>query len=392
MSNWILFKLYLAWQNLTFNKQRFIVAVSAVAFAVTLMFVQVGFRNSYLDTNFEYINRFNADLILVNSQRYVSFADTTFKKNRLYLVEKFPEVKVAYPLYIHIANWRNKGETREYPMRLLGYNISKSILLISGIKKYTNTLKLADTVIVDRKFRSPFGQLQKGDVAEIINRKVKVVGTFELGRVTFADGNLITSYQNFLRIIANKPVGISGKIRTLDDIDIGLLQVNTGVNIDKFAKEINKNLPGDIRIFTKQQFINRDRIYLESSTGIGFIFFLGTIVGFVVGIIVIYNIIYSDILDNLPQYATLKAMGYSNSSLLYVVMAESLILSIFGFFPGFGFSILIYNRIENAIGLLMKINLNSTLLVFSLTIIMSLISGYIASRKLHKVDPVDIYE
>ena len=49
MSNWILFKLYLAWQNLTFNKQRFIVAVSAVAFAVTLMFVQVGFRNSYLD-------------------------------------------------------------------------------------------------------------------------------------------------------------------------------------------------------------------------------------------------------------------------------------------------------------------------------------------------------
>ena len=213
-----------------------------------------------------------------------------------------------------------------------------------------------------------------------------------MGRETIADDILITSYQNFLRIIANKPVGISGKIRTLDDIDIGLLQVNTGVNIDKFAKEINKNLPGDIRIFTKQQFINRDRIYLESSTGIGFIFFLGTIVGFVVGIIVIYNIIYSDILDNLPQYATLKAMGYSNSSLLYVVMAESLILSIFGFFPGFGFSILIYNRIENAIGLLMKINLNSTLLVFSLTIIMSLISGYIASRKLHKVDPVDIYE
>jgi putative ABC transport system permease protein len=53
-------------------------------------------------------------------------------------------------------------------------------------------------------------------------------------------------------------------------------------------------------------------------------------------------VLYSDVTDHLPEYATLKAMDYSERSLLIVVFQEAVILGVLGFFPGFGASLWMY--------------------------------------------------
>jgi putative ABC transport system permease protein len=121
------------------------------------------------------------------------------------------------------------------------------------------------------------------------------------------------------------------------------------------------------------------------------IFGFGTIVGFLVGTVIVYQILYSDVSDHLPEYATLKAMGYSDRYLMGVVLQEALILAILGFIPGFAVSLGLYGLIAQATLLPVVMSLNRATLVLSLTLTMCVASGAIALRKLQAADPADIF-
>lgn len=388
-----LFKFSLAWINLVHNKQRFITALGAVVFAVVLMFIQLGFRNAMLQSSVEFINRLDADLILTSRHRYVSFYDYTFKKNRLYQVQGFDGVKTVSPLYLAVGIWKNKAGVRQRPIRIFGYNLEYKTFLIPDVSKYINGLQFPDTTIADKKSRKNFGKMTPGVEVELLDRKVKIIGNFELGTDFVADGNLITSDQNFLRIFYGKPYGDFGNIRTsLDDVDFGLIKLKSPqVDVTTLVKTLNKSLPPDVVVMTKKDFMNQDVKYFDKSTPIGFMFGLGTVIGFFVGIIVVYNIIYTDINNNLPQYGTLRAIGYSNSYLFIIIILQSTILAIIGFFPGLFTSILIYQVMAKATGLLVEMTVNVALLVAVLTIFMCIFAGLIGAKKIQGLDPAEVY-
>ncbi len=75
--------------------------------------------------------------------------------------------------------------------------------------------------------------------------------------------------------------------------------------------ELQRILPKDVLVFTRQEIIERDRDYWISATSIGFMFTMGVIVSLVVGVVIVYQILYTDIASHMKQYATLKAMGYN---------------------------------------------------------------------------------
>lgn len=150
-------------------------------------------------------------------------------------------------------------------------------------------------------------------------------------------------------------------------------------------------LGDDVQVFTREQFIEFEKQYWQENGAIGFIFSLGVAIGFLVGVIIVYQIIYSDVMDHLPEYATLKAIGYSNSYLLLVVFQEALILAICGFIPGVSISFFMYAFTRNVTKLPLLMTINRIILVLILTIIMCLISGAIAMNKLNSADPADIF-
>jgi putative ABC transport system permease protein len=382
----------LALLNLTYNKRKLVLSLVVIAFAVFLMFMQLGFRSALLDSNVAFIRSLDADLIVTNKRRYVSFMEQTFHKQRLYQLQGFKGVSSAYPFYIGTAIWKSKNQLSERPIRVFAYNPFHNVFLIDSVRQKIDALRLNDTILADIKSRKEFGELSISTIAELSNRKVRVAGSFELGTDFIADGNIITSDQNFLRLFLGYPSGNERNIRrSLDEVDLGLVKLEPDVAINGLIKAILSYLPADVVIMSKQAFIQQDIDYWLKATPIGFMFALGTFVGFVVGIIVVYNILYSDIEDNLPQYATLKAMGYPNSFLLCVVMQEALLISVLGFLPGFCFSSLFYNLMVKTTGLQMHMSTGVFLLVFVLTLVMCMSSGAIAVRKLKKTDPADIF-
>ena len=104
-------------------------------------------------------------------------------------------------------------------------------------------------------------------------------------------------------------------------------------------------LPRDVMVLTQAELVAWERRYWEEATPIGFIFAFGSLMGLVVGMVIVYQILFSDIASHLREYATLKAMGYSNWYLGRAVLSAALILAVLGFVPGFAVSFFLYDAV-----------------------------------------------
>jgi len=174
-------------------------------------------------------------------------------------------------------------------------------------------------------------------------------------------------------------------------VSAGLIKLKPGVDPQQMAEALKLSLPNDVRVLTKAEFIQFETKYWSENTSIGFIFTLGTAIGFVVGVVIVYQILSSDVADHLAEYATLKAMGYRNSYLLIVVFQEALILALLGFLPGSAIAFGLYGLTRNATNLPLFMTVSRAVTVLILTMIMCTISGAIATKKLRSADPADIF-
>lgn len=382
-------KIPLAWLQLTREKTRLVIALAGIAFADILMFMQLGFREALFDANVLLHKSLEGDIVLINPQSDALLSMETFSQRRLYQALAVKSVASVHPVYLGFTGWKNPETRKLRNIQVIGINPEDQLFALPGVKEKLDLVKIPDVVIFDKGSRAEFGPIAaeveqgKSVNTEVAGRKVKVGGIFELGASFGADGNIITSDQNFLRIF--------GEERKIGLIDIGVINLKPGTDVEVAKAQIQNYLPKDIKVLTKQEFVDFEKDYWASSTAIGFIFTLGTIMGFIVGTVIVYQILYSEVSDHMPEYATLKAMGYTQTYLLLVVFQEALILAILGFMPGFGFAMIQYTMAKNATLLPIVMTARRAITVIILTILMCFISGAIAVRKLKSADPADIF-
>jgi putative ABC transport system permease protein len=124
---------------------------------------------------------------------------------------------------------------------------------------------------------------------------------------------------------------------------------------------------------------------------VGFLFGTSVIVGLFVGAVIVYQILYSDVSVHVPEYATIKAIGYPDRYLSWVVLQESLILSILGFPPGVVLSWIVCQIARSATLLLIQMTVQQMATVYLLTAATCAFAGALAVRRLREADPVDIF-
>lgn len=385
-----MFAIPLAWLQLVREKIRLLIALAGIGFAVILMFIQLGFQDALFTSAVSLHTSMQGDIFLISPQSTALIAMRTFSDRRLYQAYGYPGVESISPIYLGFGFWKNPVNQRTRSILVIGIDPAEPVLSNELVPNLA-PIQLPDVVLFDDKSRAEFGPVadlfnQNGAVqTEVSGRRVTVGGLFSLGASFGADGNIITSDLNFLRIFNQREKGL---------IDVGMVKVKPGTDIEATLQAMRsqiQDVTNDVRIFSKAEFIKFEEDYWRSSTAIGFIFTLGTAIGFLVGTIIVYQILYTDITDHLAEYATLKAMGYKNSYLLSVVFQESLILSVLGYLPGFFLAIGLYKVTRNATLLPVDMTVSRAILVLILAIIMCVISGAIAVRKVQDADPADIF-
>ncbi len=381
-------KLPLAWLQLKREASRLAVALAGIAFADVLMFMQLGFRDSLYYSNVRFHTSLQGEIVLINRQTSAILSLKKFSQKRLYQALDLQSVESVHPIYVDYTSWKNPQTGIPRNLLVIGINPQHNVFKLPGLEENLDKIKLPNVVLYDRSSRKEYGpiaaQFEQGNNvrAEVRRKLVKVGGLFTLGASFGADGNLITSDVNFLRIFLNRQSGL---------IDIGLIKLKPGADVNLVARQLKSYLDKDVQVLTKQEFIDFERNFWESSTAIGFIFTLGTIMGFIVGTVIVYQILYTEVSDHLVEYATLKAIGYSHNYFLVVILQEALILAVLGYLPGLAFSLFIYEQARAATLLPVFMSTSRAIMVLILTILMCFISGTIAVKKLKSADPADIF-
>ncbi|MGE5658813.1 MAG: ABC transporter permease DevC [Actinomycetota bacterium] len=378
----------LGWLQLSHDKGRMLVATAGIAFADLLMFMQFGFQNALYSSNTRLHQALDADIILISPQAQNMIALSDFPRRRLYQAMNVPGVESAEPLYAKTTQWKNPQTLRKTSILVVGFNPDRPAFLLPEIQQNVNQIKLPDMVLFDQgargEYKQAIAEVQQGKLvqSEIDRRTITISGLFKIGASFAADGTLITSDQNFLRLFPKQQAA---------SINLGLIHLKPDANLVEVQKNLKASLPNDVKVLTKPEFIEFEKTYWFKNTAIGFVFNLGVAMGFIVGTIIMYQVLSTDVSDHLAEYATFKAMGYRNLYLLSIVFEEALILSFLGFLPGVGVSIGLYALTRKATNLPMYMTLIRAVFVLILTLIMCSISGAIATRKLQAADPADIF-
>ncbi len=391
-------KIPLAWCNLTHDPVRFGLFVLGIAFAVILMFVQFGFRNALLDSNTQFHDHLNADLVLVSPSRQQLTFPEKFPRLRLDQARSVPGVKEVHPIYIEGArsqlrhtspNVKERGPSRS--IRVVGVNPQANLFTFAAPVAW-KTIETPGTALYDTSTSSDFGPLSIGTTTELAGQRLELTGNFTIGTDFTTDGTLIVSEQTFIDQL-RKPYSMPG-VSAVELVDLGLIRLEPGANLSQVQAALQRELAsgeGDTAVMTVAELKERERTFWLNNTPIGFAFGFGMFMGFAVGLVICYQILSGDVTDHMPEYATLKAMGYSNRDLAWVVLQEALILAVVGFTVGLVVSWASYEFLTGLTGMPMRMTPDRLIGMFIATVVMCSISALIAVVGLFRVDPADVF-
>jgi heterocyst specific transport system permease protein len=377
-----------AWRQLASERLRLAAAVAGITFAAMLMLMQLGFREALLESATLVHDRLDADLVLISPLYQYLVEATSFPDRRLVQALGAEGVAAVAPVYVTLAKWRNPENGRAFLVALIGFDVRRPTLTMPDVRERLGALALPDAVLVDAASRPEIGPVaawvRSGVpvVSEVNGRRVTVAGLFTLGTSFGVNGMILTSDLNFARMVPDRPIHM---------IDIGLIRLASGADPVQVRDHLRSILPPDVRVLTRQEFADAEQAYWLNTSPVGFIFDLGTTMGLIVGVVIVYQILYTDISDHLPEYATLKAMGFSDRRLVGIVFREAVILAVLGFVPGLLIAQGLYVMTRTQTNLPMLMTPARVLGVFALTVTMCVGSGALAARRLRSADPAEIF-
>ncbi|MGD1920191.1 MAG: ABC transporter permease DevC, partial [Pleurocapsa sp.] len=339
-------------------------------------------------TNTQYPRLVDGDIVLLSTQATNFNELYTFPRRRLYQSMDVPGVESAEPVYIGSLKWRNPQTKEKTSMMVMGFDPERPAFNLPEVNRQLHKVKIPDTVLFDRASRGKYdemiAQVEQGKpiTTESDRTTITIDGLFEVGASFADDGALMTSDYNFLRLFPKKEQGT---------VSLGIINLEPEQDPVAVRQALNIYLPEDVEAYTHEEYVEKEVTYIQNRSPIGFVFTLGTTMGFIVGIVIVYQVLSTDVNDHMAEYATFKAMGYKNSYLLFVVFEEALILSLAGFIPSTFLALGLYRLTAAATALPIVLPISRAITVLVLTIVMCGVSGAIATRKLQSDDPADIF-
>ena len=378
----------LAWRQATHRPMRLAAAIAGVSFANVLVFFQMGLSGGLYDSQKRPIQQLNGELVMVSGRYLYLGEQLSFPRARLTQALGVQGVRNVAPLYLGISEWLNQQTHQQKQALLFAIAPENPALKLPELANQAVLLQRSDSLLFDTRSKHNAGPVvamvkQQGYYdTELQGVRARVVGLFTMGLTFAADINLITSASNFKNVFPNQ---------NADDIQMGVIQLEPGVDPKRVKTTLESFLDPSVKVLTIDELAATEVNYWRRNSSFGLIFGLGVLVGLVVGGIIVYQILYSDVSDHLSEYATLKAMGYDDTFVVNIILQESLILAVLAFAPSLVLSLGLYGFLARATSLMVVMTTGRAVLVFGFTLVMCSVSGWLATGKLRRLDPAEIF-
>ncbi len=409
----------LACLNLLHNRVRTAVAIAGVTFAVVLMFMQLGFLQAVIASAEIVYDDLNFD-ICIRSKDYLLLSDArSFPAARLHQIEGVEGVREVIPCDIGLQLWRIPREMPERTLMeqmlsitpqtipgagrsLIAQQGEKRSVLVIGVRRGDRVFKDQAThesvqqhlltpehVVIDTTTRPEYGAKNSrefgpedvGEQTEINGQRVIIGGLFTRGSGLAASGTVIINERGFDRLILPSD---------RERVTLGLVNLKPNTDGNAVAAYLNKTFP-DVEAVTREKVIKDETEYWTEETNYGLIFRTGVVIALIVGTAIVYQVLASDISSLLPEYATLKAMGYGNAYLSRVVLQQAILLAVMSLIPGWLIAVGLYALTSSVAAIPVQMTLTNVLFVCVLTLAMCSASGIAAMRKAFQAEPAELF-
>ena len=374
--------LAIAWRILTYQKGRTALALGGIFIAILLIFVELGFFIAVPQGGMLIYDHMRFDLLVVSDKYIFQAQSGQMPRARLDQVRTNPDVAGATAIYVGNAKWQDPAGGLRLDISVIGFDPQSRPFDVADIDDGIATLENPDTVLVDSQTRSIFGPLTAGRTVDLNGRRVTIGGEYVLGTGFLGLGVLLASEQNFFRLFPGRPA---------DTVNLGLVSLKTGADLDRAAQALRASLPSDTQVFTRPELTSYEVRYWTTRTGTGLIFGSGLIVAVVVGIMVLYQTLATQITRQLPQFATLKAIGYTNLFLNGIVLSESAAVMAIAFVPALAAAMGLYAVIREETLLPLVMSLEELGGVFAIAMAMSVASALLSLGRLRRADPAEVF-
>ena len=386
----ILNDLPLAWLQLKRQPVKYLVAIAGIGFAALLMYMQIGFQSGLLTSSTTFYAALDADLVLISPKTVSSGSFSQFPQSQLFRANGYEEVDTVVPMYVTNIVAHELGGKKPTSLRIIGYDPDVTALNVDAINEQSTDLKITGYALFDTE-----GNRRTGPVAQAIeengyqfltlynlSQTFRTVGLFGLGSTFAADSNIVTSSGTAIQLADQLNFG---------EISLGLIKVKNKKSIPAVQRNLKELYDGEIQVLTKDELIAQEQNYWNTSSSFGVVFGFGTFMGVIVGGVMVYQVLYTDVTDHLKEYATLKAMGFSNQFILGIVIQEAILLGVSSFIPSTLVSAGMYAFLTSASGISIQMTHQKIGLVGALTVGICAASAAIAVNKLRDADPASVF-
>jgi putative ABC transport system permease protein len=185
--------------------------------------------------------------------------------------------------------------------------------------------------------------------------------------------------------------GGSADAGELPSPDVGVVRVQPGQQLSDVQRALRAALPTNVAVLTKAELMDRETRFALQVSPVGPIFDIGTLVGFAVGMLISYQILFSDLYDQLSQYATLKAMGYRNGYLVRAVLLQAIFYALLGYVPAWILCYFIFKIVGGMVLIPAAMSIELTAVSIALSFGMCVGSALIAVRRVIAADPAELF-
>lgn len=403
--------LRLAWSNMRHRTGHTLVALLGLTAVVLLVFMQLGFLDAVRRSASLLYGQLDFDLIIL-SEEYVNLGmPGTLPRSCLAQARSVPGVEAIHPLTATTGMWRGRRPVKdaqqrdvypEWSIMLLAVDpdqlgtvfdepVGRLVRSKAELAGYADLLRRSDNVLIDRSSRPEYGDAatwRPGSRNELNGQAVQVVGDVQVGTGFGYSALLILSEDALSRLTAWSPREVTFGLVKLE----GGSQPSDPGHLTRARREVARALPpGTARVLTRDELYAQETEYWMSQTAIGRFFEVGVWVAFAVGAIFVYQMVAADISNNLPEFATVRALGYKGFYLSRVVIYQGLLLALVGYIPGLALALIGYLMTYVGSGVPITMTWERIGSVLGLTVLICLASTVLAIRLALKADPADLF-
>ncbi|MCE2810701.1 MAG: hypothetical protein LW850_09885, partial [Planctomycetaceae bacterium] len=344
--------------NLLSQPARTLACVLGVSFALLLIFMQLGFRGAVANTANIVYGKLQGDLVLRSCDYVHLYEPRMFDRGWMRMVQGHPMVQRVDPFFIMLMRWQNPprpSECTQAPpdgsfrtVGMMAMEVDHPVFNVPEIQDQLDKLKNPDALLVDRATRAEYGpgnckqfsDIDIGSPLELGNRLAHIAGHFQLGTGLATNGAVLLSDVGY---------SLRSGVDTRQRVSLGLVRLQSGVDpqqaklsLIEWLGQRDPRCLQEMQILTMKEQLEWERARWLRETPIGMIFTMGVILSMIIGAAIVYMILANDVSNRLPEYATLKAMGYSHASLARIVLMQSWLLGLLSYLPAALVSYLLY--------------------------------------------------